>query len=112
MLYCDPTKHKFGTIVDDVPSCLDNTRNETFSITACDNSEFFLRQHGPTAYIPVRRPTEGELSHCPIVNITEESDWDPYKDQGINGINVERNEFLFMVETLNNYLLESHNQKL
>ena len=112
-LLCPNQAREFGTIVDDIPPHLDHTGRGTFSITAGDNDEFHLKQNGPTAYIPVRRPTEEELAHCHIVDITEENDWEPYKDQSsINAINVEQSGFSFAEENIEDYLLESHNRKI
>ena len=106
-LLCPNQAREFGTIIDDVPPHLDHTGTGTFSITS-DDSEFHLLQHGPTAYLPVRRPTEEELEHCTIVDITEEHDWDPYKGSSstINAINTAQNDdYLTEEDDIDNHLV-------
>ena len=111
-LLCPNQACEYGTIVDDIPPHLDQTGSGTFSIMSEEN-EFQLQQHGPTAYLQVRRPTIEELAHCPIVDITEEHNWDPYNKANINAVNVEQRDVSFAEETtIEDYLLESHTRRI
>ena len=67
-----------GTIIDDIPPLLDYTGTVTLTITA-GYFDFPLEKYGLTAYINLRRPSEEELEHFPIMDITYEDEWDPYK---------------------------------
>ena len=60
------------------PRHLDHTGTGTFTITA-GYYNFPLKQYGPTAYIHLRRPSEDKLEHYPIIAITDEDEWEPYK---------------------------------
>ena len=85
-LLCPNQARENGVIIDDIPHHLDHTGTSTFSI---DVGEYNLplHRHGPTAYVPLRRPTEDELNHCSIVDITEEEEWDPYKNSHVYAVN-------------------------
>ena len=115
-LLCPNQAREFGTIIDDIPPHLDHTGTGTFSISA-DECEFHLQAYGPTAYLAVRRPTEEELEHCDIVDITEEHDWDPYKDSDnqarINAINITHDlNHLTEEETIEDYLLNNNIRRI
>ena len=107
-LLCPNQARECGTIIDDIPPHLDHTGTGSFSIIS-EEQEFHLERHGPTAYIHVRRPTDNELMHCPIIDITEEDHWEPYKDIRIHNVNTEQHG---MEETIDDYLLESHNRQI
>ena len=79
-LLCPNQARQHGTILDDVPPELDHTGNSTFSMQTSDDNEtiFPLQRHGPTAYLPVRRPRDEELETLTPIDITEEEEWDPY----------------------------------
>ena len=54
-----------------------------------------------------------ELAHCPIIDITEEHNWDPYNEANINAVNVEQQRDVhFAEETIEDYLLESHTRQI
>lgn len=110
-LLCPNQACEYGTIIDDIPPHLDHTGSGTFSITS-DSHEFHLKQNGPTAYIPVRRPTDEELEHCPIIDITEENNWEPYKDCKINVVNTEQRGTIFAEEHIDDYLIEGYNRRI
>ena len=40
---------------------------------------FPILHHGPLPYLQVRFPTSEEMLQCDIVNLTLESEWDPYE---------------------------------
>ena len=46
----------------------------TFTITS-EDYDLPLEQYVPTAYINLRLPSEEELEHCPIIDITDEDKW-------------------------------------
>ncbi len=88
-LLCPNQAREFGTIVDDVPIPLDHTGQSTFSLHTTDGTVFPFSKYGPTAYIHVRRPTQEELDHLPIIDITEEEEWDPYANESsISSVNI------------------------
>ena len=67
-----PTR-EMETIMDDVPTHLDNSGKGTFSNIAGNIHNPFKR-HDPTAYIKLRRPTEDKLVQLSeeVVDITLE----------------------------------------
>ena len=76
-----------GTIIDDTPPHLDYTGTVTFTIASGD-FDSPLEKYGLTAYINLRRPSEEETENCPIIDITYEDEWDPYKvTQNISEVN-------------------------
>lgn len=81
-LLCPNQARSFGTIIDDIPPDLDHTGASSFSVQTTDPDEtsFPLSRFGPTSYLPVRRPTQEELETLPVIDITEEEEWDPYKN--------------------------------
>ena len=79
-IYSKEMKHKnqaceYVTIIYDTPPHLDHTGTGTFIITFRDY-DFPLKEYGPTAYICLRRPSEDELEHCHIIDITNEDKWE------------------------------------
>ena len=107
-LLCPNQARAYGTIVDDTPPHFDHTGVGTFSVTA-DNQEFHLKSYGPTAYLPVRRPTDDELEHCDIVDITEENNWEPYKGSNIN---VTITQSSLTEESFDDYLLHNNIRRI
>ena len=93
-LLCPNQARQFGTIIDDIPPELDHTGTSSFSMSVADHNEtsFPLQRHGPTAYLPVRRPTQEELDTIEIIDITEEEEWNPYDgfNYAINNVNIEQ----------------------
>ena len=60
-----------GTIVDNVPPYLDHTGQRTFSVSTSEHA-FHLQQHGPTACLQLRRPTNEEMDNLDVIDITDE----------------------------------------
>ena len=93
-LLCPNQARQFGTIIDDIPPELDHKGTSSFSMSVADHNEtsFPLQRHGPTAYLPVRRPTQEELDTIEIIDITEEEEWNPYhgSNYAINNVNIEQ----------------------
>ena len=114
-LLCPNQAREHGTIIDDIPQHLDHTGSSTFSVEAEDYS-FPLQRHGPTAFIQMRRPTQEELDHCPIVDITDEDEWDPYKMAHISAINSLTNTSNTVVptsvESIDDWLLYSNDRQI
>ena len=80
-LLCPNQARQYGTVIDDIPPELDHTGTSTFSVHVSNSVDtiFPLSRHGPTAYLAVRRPTQTELETLPVIDITEEEEWDPYR---------------------------------
>ena len=69
------------------PPLLDYTGTVTFTITPGD-FDLPLEKYVLTAYINLRRPSEEELKHFPIMDITYKNEWKPYKaPQNIYAVN-------------------------
>ena len=71
--YCD-----HGTIIEEIPPQLDHTVTVIFTITD-GYYDLHIEQYGSTAEIHLIRPSEDKLEHHPIIDITDEDEWDPYK---------------------------------
>ena len=90
-----------STIIGDVHSRRDHTGTDTFTITA-RYSEFPLKKYCPTAYIHLRQPPEEDLAHCPIIDITDEEEYDPYKES-LNSYAVNSTPILKLEGTIYDY---------
>ena len=78
-LLCPNQAREDGTIVDNVPPHLDHTGQSTFSVSTSEHA-FHLQQHGPTACLQLRRPTNEEMDNLDIIDITDEHEWKPYNE--------------------------------
>ena len=111
-LLCPNQAREHGIIVDDIPKRLDHNGSSTFSIIT-PNLSCILQSNGPTAYLPLRRPTTEELDNLydDIIDITDDSGWDPYNDPQT------KHKHVSSLSTLNNseiddLLLNYHNRKI
>ena len=78
-LLCSNQAREHGTIVDNVPPHLEYTGQSTFSVSTYEHA-FQLQQHGPTACLQLRRPTNEEMDNLNIIDITDEHEWKPYNE--------------------------------
>ena len=56
-----------------------HTGQRTFSVSTSEHT-FHLQQHGPTACLQLRRPTNEEMDNLDIIDITDEHEWKPYNE--------------------------------
>ena len=113
-LLCPNQARENGIVVDDVPRRLDHTGTSTFSIIT-PSSSLPLLQNGPTAYLQLRRPTEGELNELydQIIDVTDENGWDPYENenQSINQISTTMADNNIDID-IDDWLLNHHNRRI
>ena len=76
-LLCTNQARAHGVVIEDVPKFFDN--NSSHSISFPDDSvELPLLLHGPVSYLPVRYPTEEELTSCRHLELScHDSSWEP-----------------------------------
>ena len=65
--------------VNDVPKHFEPTSSFSIYIPSIDLHLPFVAK-GPTAYLPVRRPTEEELCNCDHIDLTDSETWEPYPE--------------------------------
>ena len=55
------------------------------------HKRFPIRHHGPLPFLPIRRPTMEETLTCTYVDLTPNTDWDPYRNDSQAGSGIEKN---------------------
>ena len=76
-LLCTNQARAHGVIIEDVPRFLDNNSRH-YIIFLDDGVELPLLIHCPVSYLPVRYPTDDELSSCRHLELScHDSSWDP-----------------------------------
>ena len=75
-----------GVITDDVPKCLDPSKQSTHSIIFPDKPIHLpLQMNGPISYLPVRYPSDEEMEFCVHLDLTSDDEWDPSLFHDIEG---------------------------
>lgn len=77
-LLCPNQAHLNGVIIDDIPQFLDLSNCSTFSLFFPEQQiRIPLASKFSIAYIPVRKPTQEELSSCLSLDLTSADPWEP-----------------------------------
>ena len=78
-LLCPNQCRENGIEIDTRPKVYCNDPSaQSMYVPEIDKS-FPILHHGPLPYIQVRFPTSEEMLQCDIINLTMESEWDPYE---------------------------------
>ena len=78
-LLCTNQARDNGVLIEDTPP--QYSPSSVFGLQFPEEDIFLpLQEHGPTAYIPMRYPTDEELATCRHVELTNYDDWVPYRD--------------------------------
>jgi hypothetical protein len=74
-----------GVIVDDCPIHLSPDKRSTHSLYFPDEQvRLPLELHGCISYLPTRLPTMDEINRCQWLELTSDTDWDPYSEDFAN----------------------------